>query len=349
MYHRDATTILLVEDSLADVELIRSKLDEFDSTGGKFVLQAADCLAAASERIARERYDLVLLDLGLPDSHGIGSLRRFVRDHAALPVIILTGMTDEDLAVECVNSGAQDFLLKDRLDARMLRRSIRYSLERHQLECERQRLSAELLNVISDEQQRIARELHDEVGQGLAGLNMIARSLAQNLRLHSPSDLEKSQLISEGIQDVLDSFRRVLCGLSPVDLDEQALPVALRRLCESIGHTGVSCQLHADESFVMDDNTMATHLYRIAQESLTNAIRHANATTLDVSLTRNDRWVTLCVADDGGGFDFASKHKQGMGLRILDHRSRLIGGTLSIVSGHSGTTVKCEVESYEPK
>ena len=277
------------------------------------------------------------------------TVRTFLADYPTLPVIVLTGITDEEMAVEAVNAGAQDFLFKDHLDERLLRRSIRYSIERHRLECEQRRLSAQLLTAIGDEQQRLALELHDEVGQALAGLNMITQSLARNLRLADRVEAEKARLISDSIQDVLDSFRRVLCGLSPVEIDDQGLQVALQRLCENIESAGVACEFDCESDLSVEDNTMATQLYRIAQESLSNAMRHAKASRIRVKLRRKGNWITLSIIDDGIGFDAHEEVTRGMGLRILRHRSELIGGSLSIESSPSGTTVTCEVQLDGPK
>ena len=344
------TRVLLVEDSAVDVELLRIRLEAASSAANRFGLCVAGSLHEANAMVAKDAPDVVLLDLGLPDSSGLETLRSFFVLHPSLPVIVLTALDDEETAVAAVNCGAQDFLFKDNLNERLLRRSIRYSMERHRLQQDQQRLHAELLNSVGDEQQRIALELHDEVGQGLAGLNMMCRSLTRNLRDKKHTELEKAELISQGIQDVLDSFRRVLCGLSPVDLDDHALPVALQRLCERITNaTSVDCCLECASDLSIEDNVIATQLYRIAQESLTNAMRHAFATQLLVRLQRKGDCVRLQIVDNGVGFDAADDRKYGMGLRILRHRSQLVGGALKISSSAAGTTVTCRVQLHGSK
>lgn len=356
--HPTTIHVLLVEDSVADVELLRYRLRKASSASRTFQLTVANSLGEALarlshppadaiaelEKLRREPFHVVLLDLVLPDSDGMDTLRQFLASDPLVPVIVLTGITDEDLAVEAVNAGAQDFLFKDHLDERILRRSIRYSIERHRLEQEQRQLSAQLLSAIGDEQQRIALELHDEVGQSLAGLNMMTQSLARKLRLAEHAEADRARLVSEGIQDVLDSFRRVLCGLSPVDIDDQGLAVALQRLCENVDAAGVRCEFDGQPRLSVEDNAMAWQLYRIAQESLSNAMRHAKAQHLRVKLRRRDRWIALSIIDDGIGFDSDQEAYRGRGLRILRHRSELIGGSLSIHSNASGTTVTCEVE-----
>ena len=121
--------------------------------------------------------------------------------------------------------------------------------------------------------------------------------------------------------------------------------IALQRLCESIETTGISCELDADLELAVENNAIATHVYRIAQESLTNAMRHACANQLRVRLDRTHDELRLIVSDDGTGFDAAETHS-GMGLRILRHRSELIGGSLVIDSKSNGTTVTCVVQLH---
>ena len=339
-------TVLLVEDSPLDLAVMRERLALASSANRVLSPLVADSLAEGLGLASQGLVDVVLLDLGLPDSDGLPTLHAFLRDSPPVPVIVLTGLTDEEIAVEAVNCGAQDFLFKDQLDVRTLRRSIRYAMERYRLETEQRRLSAQLLTAIGDEQQRIAHELHDEVGQGLAGLNMMSQSLTRKLRQAGRPEAERARLISEGIQNVLDSFRHVLCGLSPVDIDQMGLQVALQRLCENIKSIGVDCVFHREAEASIRDNAMATHLYRIAQESLTNAIRHASAQHLSVKLEVGRGRVRLVIHDDGHGFDSSASHEQGMGLRILRHRSQLIGGSLAITSTSTGTVVSCEVPLY---
>jgi PAS domain S-box-containing protein len=117
---------LLIEDNAGDVFLIREMLEEV----GGYALTAADLLAAGLLLLREHRFDVVLLDLGLPDSSGIESLRTIQNDHPELPVIVLTGLADEDLAGQAIGQGAQDYLIKGRIDGDLLTRAIRYAIER---------------------------------------------------------------------------------------------------------------------------------------------------------------------------------------------------------------------------
>lgn len=343
-HSRPRAKALLVEDSPIDAALFSLWLTN-DHPLLEFDVSVATSLEETSVLLQSEQFDVVLLDLCLTDSSGLETLTSIVRERNQIPILVLTGINDDGIALEAVRAGAQDFLVKGEFDEKLLRRSIRYSMERHRLEQDRKSLSRQLLTVLGDEQQRIARELHDEVGQGLSGLNMIARSLVRRLRETGLPEASKAGRISEGIQDTLDSFRRVLTGLSPVNVDAQGLYVALQRLCDTINNDSddATCTFEGPVDLRVSDNNIATHLYRIAQESLTNARKHARSSRYCVRLRKADSRLVLTVEDDGIGFDPQVCQGRGMGLRILRHRSELIGGTLSINSGPAGTMVRCEV------
>lgn len=338
----DNVRLLLVEDSPSDAALIKAWLTA-QRRFYQFTVKLVESLEEAQSALRASSFDVILLDLGLTDSVGLSTLRSMEGSHT--PIIVLTGLDDDTVVMDAVRNGAQDYLLKNAFNEKSLLRSIRYTIERHRLENERRELSRNLLSVLEDEQQRIARELHDEVGQILSGLNMTSRSLTRRLRELGLDESKRASVISEGLQDALDSFRHVLCGLSPVDVDEQGLVVALQRLCDQTQRQSdrIECTFACDEGLSVADNTIATNLYRIGQESLSNARKHANANSIRIELMRHDDLLTLKVIDDGIGFERQQKHDRRMGLRILKHRSELIGGKLSIDTGSTGTTIQCDV------
>lgn len=137
-----ATSILLVEDNPGDAELIRSSLAELD--GWEFELACATRLSAALERLGAERpVDVVLLDLSLPDSDGLEGLAVLKQRAPHAPIVVLTGRDDEGLALGALRSGAQDYLVKGKVDSQLLRRSLLYAIERRQGEIGRVRLAEE--------------------------------------------------------------------------------------------------------------------------------------------------------------------------------------------------------------
>ncbi len=134
--------VLLVEDNAADARLIRELLK--DSSRGQFQLEQATRLDLALERLRHEAFDLVLLDLGLPDSQGMETVKRAHEECPAVPIVVLTGLDDQAVALDVVGAGAQDYLVKGRFDAELFARIVRYAVERvrHEaaLRAERQRL-----------------------------------------------------------------------------------------------------------------------------------------------------------------------------------------------------------------
>ena len=137
---------MLIEDSLMDAELIRELLDD---PGDDTVLTKADRLSSGLRLLEKDSFDAVLLDLGLPDSTGLDALTQIRLQAPELPVIVLTGLSDEALAVKAISMGAQDYLVKGDFDADSLHRSICYSIERQRLETDRERLIRELQETLS--------------------------------------------------------------------------------------------------------------------------------------------------------------------------------------------------------
>src|SRR5208282_230275 len=133
--------VLFIEDNPADVYLIREMLAE---TTDDIVLEDADSFAKGLARIDAGEIDLVLLDLGLPDSQGIAGVKNLCERFGRLPIIVFTGLSDEQLGTQAVHEGAQDYLIKGQTNGSLLVKAIRYAMERKQLENEKERLILEL-------------------------------------------------------------------------------------------------------------------------------------------------------------------------------------------------------------
>jgi signal transduction histidine kinase len=155
--------------------------------------------------------------------------------------------------------------------------------------------------------------------------------------------------ITEHIKEADQYARDLSHGLIPVDVessDPSALPEALRRLSTNAERLfDVTCEFQEVESAHVQDNTTATHLYRIAQEAVNNAVRHGEASRIRLLLAAGDDQLRLQVRDDGSGFDADNTTEaDGMGVHIMNYRARIIGGTLDIHSDPGeGTVVTCTV------
>src|SRR5664279_4709397 len=139
-------SIILIEDSAEDAQLVREMLDD---RGYDYVLKRTDRLSSGLRLLEEEFFDVVLLDLGLPDSAGFDALTQIRNQAPPLPIIILTGLSDEALAVKAISLGAQDYLVKGNFAADALYRSISHSIERQRLETERERLILEIQKTLN--------------------------------------------------------------------------------------------------------------------------------------------------------------------------------------------------------
>ena len=207
---------------------------------------------------------------------------------------------------------------------------------------ERKRLEMEVLEIASAEQRRIGQELHDDAGQVLTGLGLMARVLVERLE-DSPAEQRIADRIVGGIGEVLDRIRAVARGLIPVEVDADGLMAALADLAFRTDELeGITCRFECAEPVTVRDNTTATELYRIAQEAVTNAVRHGRPTNIRIALERVDGRIHLEVADDGRGLPDTPGEQAGRGMRIMRHRAGLIGASLSVGRKEgAGTLVRC--------
>ena len=195
------------------------------------------------------------------------------------------------------------------------------------------------------EQRRIGQDLHDGVCQHLVGVAFAAGSL-QNVLESSSLEPEAAAAgaIAKLINDAISEARNLAHGLYPAGLEE-GIEIALRTLASTtLERTGVVCTARiADETAVVD-SVSAVHLYRIAQECVSNACRHGEAETIVISLEHHSTQLKLVVTDDGKGMDTSSTANRGIGLNLMRHRASLMGGTLEIEShAGQGTRVICNL------
>lgn len=211
----------------------------------------------------------------------------------------------------------------------------------------RERLEREVLEISEREQRRIGQDLHDGVCQQLTGVSLMSRSLQQ--RLSGPLAADASQ-ITRLINDGIEQARLVTRGLHPVPDEPMGLMVALKELVDRMADAGeISCRFVCDQPVPVPDRTAATNLYRISQEAVQNAIRHANPKNIEVTLERDDHQVRLTVTDDGLGLPQERKGA-GLGLEIMDYRARSIGAKLEVSSGGEmcGTVITCTLPLDSP-
>ena len=208
---------------------------------------------------------------------------------------------------------------------------------------ERKRLEKEILQISDLERRRIGQDLHDGLCQQLAGIELMSEALARTLKPQSKTAAAQAAKITEHLRDAMRQTRRLARGLSPVSLEANGLMSALQELVAAVEKMfSVECRFQRGEPVLVRDNVVATHLYRIAQEAINNAIRHGKASTVVVTLTRQKSEARLVVVDNGIGLPKKAMNDSGMGLQIMKYRAGMIGATLDIRSASgSGTTVIC--------
>ncbi len=212
-------------------------------------------------------------------------------------------------------------------------------------EAARRRLLEKLILAQEDERKRIARELHDGVGQALTSLTV------GMLLLNQAEDREQltaqTQALSHTARETLEQVRLLGRQLRPSVLDDLGLGAALQRYREEFVrlYPGIAVDLHCDLPLRMDP-VIETALYRIIQEGMTNAARHSECSTVSVLISRRADHVQVIIEDDGRGFDPLQERRQGrsVGIHGMQERAELIGGRLVIESGQDGTTIYVDVD-----
>ena len=208
-------------------------------------------------------------------------------------------------------------------------------------------LERAVLEITEREQRRVGSDLHDGLGQELTGLALMIKGLEAELAREGSRHLPQVRRIGDVLRDAFASARSLAQALAPTQLERGEIGVALEQLarhCTSL--FGIPCEAHTEPNLgVALDDDAANHLYRIAQEAMVNAAKHANATRIVVGLARVGVDLQLSIDDDGIGFDPDQQDPRlGMGLRTMGYRARMMSGSLCTFRGpHGGTRVECRI------
>ncbi len=206
-------------------------------------------------------------------------------------------------------------------------------------------LEREILAISEREQRRLGNDLHDDLCQQLAGIQFVSQTLASNLAVRSDPETPQAREIAQAVQHAMVQTRELARGLSPVSLEADGLMAALGELAARTQRVfRIQCHFRCDRPVLVPDHSVAIHLYRIAQEAVGNAVKHGKASTIDVLLTAADMSVRLAVTDNGIGIPRRLPPQRGLGLRIMQYRAGVIGGSLLVQRETTGgTSVVCTV------
>ncbi len=338
--------ILVVEDSEPDYELLRATLLRQGLQAQCRRVETRDEMRAALDA---EAWDAVVSDHHLPrfsSGEALATLRDSGRE---LPFIIVSGTIGEDVAVEAMRAGADDYLIKGRL-ARLgaaLDRAIASARARREradaqaalADSERRlrELSAHLQTALEDERRAIAREIHDDIGGTMSALRFDLGWIER----HADGALaERARQAIDTLAQAMAAGQRIARNLRPPVLEAGIVPALEWLVAQHRQRTGIATRFRSNVEQIAVPDAAALTLYRTAQEALTNVAKHASATQVSVDLVVLGGEVSLEIADDGTGLAPGSLAKPAsFGLRGLVERANAAGGWIDVLPGDRGTTL----------
>ena len=239
---------------------------------------------------------------------------------------------------------AQDELhsLNADLEQRVTDRTERLTTANQQLTEEietRRHLQHQLMDVTEQEHRKLGEELHDTISQELTGIAYLSRVLEQKLETKALPESLDAKRMTELLRETLDRTRRLAKTLHPVGPGADGLCAALGALAETTEELfEINCTVNCDDSVVIKDDAVAEHLHRIAQEAVTNAVRHGRADKIEIELAIDAEGQRLTVRSDGMDFPQSPSQSEGIGLQIMKYRAEVIGGRLDVRRGDTGGT-----------
>jgi len=347
--------ILMVEDIDADADLVAHTLRK---GGIVFTAERVETRAAFTRALERSPPDVILSDYSLPSFDGYDALAIARGKCPDVPFIFVTGTLGEEVAIETLKKGATDYVLKQRLSR--LVPSVHRALRETEVRSERKRagdqlrqsheqlraLSVHLQHVREEERIRIAREVHDELGQALTGLKLQLTWLCGRLPKNPRSLHEKAKKMSAGIDETIQIVRRIATELRPGVLDSAGLLAAIEWQARQFEEqTGIHCRVKSAVREMLLDQELNTAFFRIFQETLTNITRHAHAEKVEVRFVEAGDFLVLEVKDDGRGISEAEIHNtKSIGLLGMRERAALLGGEVRLRGEPGrGTTVSVRI------
>lgn len=336
-------TILIVDD---DEGLLILMAEALRSEGHEVL--TADSWAAAAARLNEQRPELMLLDLKLNDVAGPALLKRLKDEEISVPFVVVTGQGDERIAVEVMKQGALDYVMKDGVMLDLLPTIVNRALTAvardralENAERERQRLQNRIIEVGEREQHRIGEDLHDGLGQQLTAIEMLCASLKADIFAAAPKLGPQVEHIGRMLRETIAQTRSMARGLVPVSDEPEALWASLVELAERTNAVGrLHCRVDCAEPVIVENNVVAGHFYRIAQEAVNNAVKHSKAREVVIHLAQRKSGLELRIADNGAGLGGAKS--RGMGLQVMKHRAEVIGARLTVdAKPGRGVTITC--------
>lgn len=353
--------ILVVEDTPASLELLVQLLG-----GAGYTVRPAQEGRMALRSAQASPPELILLDVRMPGLDGYEICRRLKDDPRTrdVPVIFLSALRESDDKLHGFAQGAVDYIakpyqpeevlarvrthvelrrLQTRLEERVSERTAQLVEAQASLQASEQRLqelAGFLQNVRETERAGIARELHDELGQALTALRIDLGWLRGRCGSLGPAVGERADAAYALVERTIDALRRISEGLRPGMLDVLGLAAAIEHHVEQFRErTGMACVLEMccaenREEFAIGE-PLATAIFRLVQEALTNVARHAGAARVRIAIAEGETAMHVVIEDDGCGFDSGGCRK-GFGLLGMQERVKMLGGTIAFTRPPAG-------------
>jgi signal transduction histidine kinase len=336
---KEPINILLVEDNADDVLLLKRILAAEAELA--FILNHQSSLPQALAALDGNSFDIILLDLSLPGSSGLETFTCVHARCAEIPIIVLTGLSDEELATLAVRLGAQDYLVKGRINPSLIVRAIRYAIERKRAEekmityqKQLRSLASQLALAEERERRRIATELHDHIGQNLA-IAKIKLGLLKESAAGLAGPLKEIQTM---IEQAIGYTRSLTFELSPPLLYEFGFEAAVEWLSERIHEQyNIRVEFNNDPSPKPLSDDVRVLLFQAVRELLNNVVKHAKTSQAFLTVDKDAHDIRITVEDDGRGFNVAqafptTARPNGFGLFNIRERLNQFGGKMKIDS-----------------
>ncbi|EKD41910.1 MAG: Multi-sensor signal transduction histidine kinase [uncultured bacterium] len=216
---------------------------------------------------------------------------------------------------------------------------------------ERKKIENQVLEIAQKEQRRFGAQLHDGLCQELTGILMYVKGLARKMEQAQHLEITELNKISDMLHDAIRQARDTARGLYPGELEGTSLMLCFQALISRTQTlTGISCQFHCPQSIVINDNNIATHLYRIAQEGINNAVTHGKAKKIEMSLIKSKESITFTLKDDGIGFVSNGNQPKGIGLHIMKYRAHMMDASFMVKHNlPHGVTLQCILKNPQRK
>lgn len=216
---------------------------------------------------------------------------------------------------------------------------------------EKRALEREIIQISEEEKRRIGQDLHDGLGQMLTGIGLMTQNLAKKMESNGIPGAAQVKEIRNLIQDADEYARTLSHSLTPVDIDSNGLKIALKQLCNRAQKLfDIDCRFSEEGELKIQGPNTSIHLYRIAQEAISNAVKHGRADRVRLELEASDRYLKLKVEDNGIGFEESGKKQNpsGMGVHTMRYRAHVSGGDLNIRETEEGNTlVECTITNFD--